>query len=238
MPLIRSRPFDEHHLAFALGRPHRRANLFLDPLGGALADQQIIIAPDERDDRLVHLVPAHAHARRVGDSPQRQNRDLGRPAADIHHHRTDGLGHRHPRADRGRHRLLDQIHLARARIRRRVADRTPLHLGRSARHADHDLGVATELAAVHLLDEVVDHLLGDIDVGDHAVAQWPDRLDIARRAAHHHFRVIADRAHDLLAAHRLNRNHARLVQHDAATANIRPACSRCRDRSPYPGRGS
>jgi hypothetical protein len=62
----------------------------------------------------------------------------------------------------------------RAGIARGVADRAALDRGRTRGHADHDLRPAHEaplLAAMHLVDEMLDHLLGDIDVGDHAVAK-------------------------------------------------------------------
>src|ERR1700693_102102 len=42
-----------------------------------------------------------------------------------------------------------------------------------------------EAVLVDLLDEVPEHLLGDVEVGDDAVLQGPDRLDRARRAAEH-----------------------------------------------------
>ena len=41
------------------------------------------------------------------------------------------------------------------------------------------------LALVHLLDEVAQHLLADVEVGDDAVLQRADGLDVARRAADH-----------------------------------------------------
>ena len=41
-------------------------------------------------------------------------------------------------------------------------------------HADDDARVR-EAVLVHLLDEVAEHLLGDVEVGDHAVLQRADR---------------------------------------------------------------
>ena len=37
-----------------------------------------------------------------------------------------------------------------------------------------------QLALVHLLDEVAEHLLADLEVGDDAVLQRADGLDVAR----------------------------------------------------------
>ena len=53
---------------------------------------------------------------------------------------------------------------------------------------------------MHLADEVLDHLLGDFEVGDDAVAHRADRFDVAGRAAQHHLGVVADRENLLLAA--------------------------------------
>jgi hypothetical protein len=38
---------------------------------------------------------------------------------------------------------------------------------------------------VHLLDELLEHLLGHGEVGDHAVLHRPDGGDVARRLAQH-----------------------------------------------------
>src|SRR6185369_9029130 len=97
-------------------------------------------------------------------------------------------------ANRGRHRLFDEENGAGTSIRRRVANRAALDRGRSAGHADYDLGEApgAHLAAMYLVDEVLDHLLGDVDVGDDAVAQRADRLDLIGRLAHHQLGVFAD----------------------------------------------
>src|SRR3546814_4521760 len=72
------------------------------------------------------------------------------------------------------------------------------------RHADHDLGAAkgVGLAAVNLGDEMLYHLLGDVDVGDDAVAQGPNRLDRIGGLAHHRLGVVADRLDPLDAVQR------------------------------------
>jgi hypothetical protein len=203
------------------GRRLGDADLLLDPLGGRLADQQIVVAADVGGDRLVHLVAADPDRGGVGEAAQREHGDLGGAAADVDDHRSDRLGHRHVGADRGGHRLLDQPDLAGAGIGGGVADRAALDRGGARRHADHDLGPAREAAlAVDLVDEVLDHLLGDVDVGDDAVAQGPDRLDLVRGLAHHQLGVVADRLHPLDAVDRLDRDHRRLVEDDAAAADV------------------
>ena len=69
------------------------------------------------------------------------------------------------------------------------------------------------LAGVHLLDEVAQHLLADLEVGDHAVLQGPDRLDVVGRATHHPLGLDADR--DGAAVVDVDRDDRRLVEHDA-----------------------
>jgi hypothetical protein len=74
---------------------------------------------------------------------------------------------------------------------------------------------------MHLADEVLDHLFGDFEIGDDAVAHGPDRLDVAGRAAQHHLGVVADRADLLLAALDHGDGDDRgLVEDDAASLHI------------------
>ena len=47
---------------------------------------------------------------------------------------------------------------------------------------------------MRLVDEMLDHLLGDLEVGDHPVAHRPDRAHVVGRLAHHQLGVVADRA--------------------------------------------
>ena len=104
----------------------RRADLELDLLGGLLADQELVLALDVVDDRLVHLVAADAQRLRDDDPAERDHGDLGRAAADVDDHVPGRLGDGQPGADRGRHRLLDQVGLARAGRERRLLDRALL----------------------------------------------------------------------------------------------------------------
>src|SRR3546814_11629892 len=76
---------------------------------------------------------------------------------------------------------------------RGVADRAALDHRRSRRHADHDMAALDEAAraALRLVHEILQHLLGDVDVGDDAVAQGTDRLDIVGGLAHHRLGFVA-----------------------------------------------
>jgi hypothetical protein len=75
---------------------------------------------------------------------------------------------------------------------------------------------------VHLVDEVLQHLLGVGEVGDDAVLHGPDRSDVAGGAAEHVLRFDTDGDDDLAAPRRfvLDSHHGGLVQHDALAADI------------------
>ena len=70
----------------------------------------------------------------------------------------------------------------------------------------------------HLVDELAQHRLGDLEVGDHAVAQRAVGRDRGRRAADHQLGVGADRVD--LAGALVDRHHRRLGQHDPAPAHV------------------
>ena len=173
------------------------------------------------DDSLVHLVTTHAHAGGIGQAAQGQHRHLGGAPADIDHHRAHRLGYRHVGTNGGGHGLKDEIDLAGAGIAGGIANGAALDTGAARGHADDDFRIAEQaLLAMHLADEMLDHFLGDFDVGDDAVAQGADGLDIVGSLAHHHLGVIAHRPHGLVAADGFNGHHGRLVEHDAAILNI------------------
>jgi len=75
---------------------------------------------------------------------------------------------------------------------------------------------------VHLLDELFDHLLGDDEVGDHAVFHRPDRLQIARGLPQHLLGRLPDGLDHFLAGGRIDadRHDRGLIEHDAAAAHV------------------
>src|SRR5690606_28134549 len=128
-----------------------------------------------------------------------------------------------PSAHRRGHWLLDQTDPARACAFGGLLDGAALDLRRAVRYADQYARTGThETIAMHLLDEVLQHLLSDGEVGDHAVLHRTDRRDVSRRASQHVLRFLADRFDLLAGAARLlaNRDHRWLVQHDALAANV------------------
>ena len=122
--------------------------------------------------------------------------------------------------DGGRHRLLDQVDAAGAGTLGTFLDGALLDRGGARGHADDHPRAGEAAAAIHPADEVLDHLLRDLEVGDDAVAQGADGLDVAGRAADHLLGLVAD-GQDLLAPVLVaDRHHGRLVEDDAAALDV------------------
>jgi hypothetical protein len=79
-------------------------------------------------------------------------------------------------------------------------------------------GPDPDVAVVRLLDEVGQHLLGDLEVGDDAVLHRLDRHDVAGRAPEHLLGVLADRLD--AAVHLVDRDDRRLVDDDALARGV------------------
>ncbi len=147
-----------------------------------------------------------------GDARERDHGDVGRAAADVDDHVARGRRHVETGADRGRHRLLDQVDLAGARRERRLAHGALLDAGDARGHADHDPRTHQLAPVVGALDEVAEHRLGDLEVGDDAVLDRADRLDRAGRAAEHQLGILAHRKHLLATVLNVIGHDRRLVE--------------------------
>ena len=107
---------------------------------------------------------------------------------------------------------------------RRVPDRPLLDLGNSRGHADDDPWTIEAPRAPTPsrdppsgLDEVLQHPLGDVEIGDDAVLQRAERLDVLGRAAEHRLGLVPDP--DDLVVGLADRDDRRLVEDDAAIAD-------------------
>jgi len=127
------------------------------------------------------------------DSGQRDDGDLGGAAADVHDHVAARLGDRKSRANRGGHGLFDQVDLACACAFRALLDRAFLDLSDTEGDANHDPGLDQRSPAVRAGNEVPQHLLRDLEVGDDPVPQWPDGANVPRRAPEHLLGLAPDR---------------------------------------------
>src|ERR1043166_3887303 len=118
-----------------------------------------------------------------------------------------------------RHRLRHHEDLLGPRRLRRVADRAPFHFGDARRHADdHPRLHPEDVLLDDRLEEVAQHLLGAVEVGDHAVLEGPDRDDAVRRAPQHALRLEPDPLD--LAGAALDRHDRGLVQDDPLTLDV------------------
>ena len=113
MTTLRGQPAD--HVAAAdlglrlVGQREGRAERDLDLLGGALPQHQGVLLLHPADDRLVEVVAGGTDRLAGDDAAEADHGDLGRAAADVDDHVAGGLVDREPGADRGRHRLLDDV---------------------------------------------------------------------------------------------------------------------------------
>src|SRR5436190_396155 len=206
------------HLAL-LAHGRRAADLNLDLLGRGLTDEEIVVLAHELHDRHVELVATGADRRVADDARERDDGDLRRAAADVDHHVARRRLDRQTDTDRRRHRLGHHEHFLRAGAEGRVAHRTLFHLGDAAGHAHDDARLHLEDVIVDdELQEVAQHLLGHVEVGDHSVLHRPDGDDALRCATEHALRLEPDPL-DLLALP-IDRNDRRLVQDDALTLDV------------------
>jgi hypothetical protein len=116
-------------------------------------------------------------------------------------------------ADSRHHRLFHEIHFAGLGAVGRVFDGALLHLGNLGRHTDHDARMHQHLAVVRLLDEVVQHLFGDLEVGNDAILHGLDGHDVAGRAAQHLLGLLAHGFH--LAGVLVDGHDGGLIHNDA-----------------------
>jgi hypothetical protein len=168
-------------------------------------------------DGLVHLVAADPNRAADDDPPQGDHRHLAGAPTDVHHHPPDRLLNRHPGPDRRGDRLLDQVHAASPGGQGRLLHRSLLDLGHAGGRA-HDQPRVGRAAIDHLANEVPQHLLGDLEVGDHPVAQWPGGRDRRRRPADHPLGFGPDRVD--LAGGDIRGDHRGLGDHDPAAADV------------------
>jgi len=113
----------------------------------------------------------------------------------------------------GHHRLFHQVDFAGLGAVGRVLDRPLFNLRNLRGHADDDARMNQHLAVVRLLDEVVQHLLSNFEVGNHAVLHWLDGHDVAGRAAQHLLGFLAHGFH--FAGVLVDSYNRRLVDNDA-----------------------
>ena len=123
-----------------------------------------------------------------------------------------------PDADGRRHGFLDEMDLARPGVGGAFLDGAFLDLRDARGHRD-DHARADHLAAVvDLRDEVPQHRLGDLEVGDDAVLERADGDDVGRGAPEHALGLVADGEDHVGAS--LDGDDAGLAQDDAVVLDV------------------
>ena len=129
------------------------------------------------------------------------------------------LADRQAGADRGGHRLLDEAGPAGAGVEGGVADGALLDLGHARRDAEqHPRPGDRARPGRGPCHEVLDHLLGHVEVADDAVAQRADRDDVGRRPADHPLGLGADGQDPLGLG--VDGHDRRLAHDDPAVADV------------------
>ncbi|MPM72352.1 hypothetical protein SDC9_119325 [bioreactor metagenome] len=130
---------------------------------------------------------------------------------------TVGLGDVDARADSSGHRLFNQIYLPGAGLNARVDDGALLHLRDAGGNADDDSGLEKGEAG-HLPDELPEHPLRHVIVGDNALPKGTDRNDVAGGTAQHSLSV---RTHlKQFPGVFIQRHHAGFVQNDSLSLDV------------------
>lgn len=110
------------------------------------------------------------------------------------------------------------MHLAGARLGRRLDDGTALDAGDAGGHAHDDARPREIPTLVDLQNEVAEHPLGDLEVGDDTVLQRSHGNDVARGPPDHLLRLGADREDATGVG--VDRDDGRLVEYDPATPDV------------------
>src|SRR5581483_6659879 len=179
----------------------------------AFADVQIVVAPGILDDRVVDLIPGDPDRMIDDDAAQGNDGDFGRAAADVDDHGADRFFDREARPDRGRHRFFDRVGFARPGRERRVFGGPFFDFGDAGGNADDDAGMGSQEALqMDLADEVMEHHLDGVEIGDDAVFERTDGDDAFRGLADHRLGFGPDA--EGAAGAGVDRHHARLGNDD------------------------
>ncbi len=211
---------DGHFLFFR--QNIRRADSNLDFLGGALADHEVVFALDALADGRVHGVAGDADGLGNDDAAKGDDGDFRRAAADIDDHAAGRLRDGKARTDGGGHGFLGEVYMVGAGLESCFLNRALLHFRDAGGDGDHHAGKhdgEKELAArADLADEILEHVLRDLEIGNHAVAHGADGSDAAGGAPDHAFR-LGPNGQDGVGL-RVDCHHGRLDEDDSFAADV------------------
>ena len=193
----------------------------LDTLGGGFTDQRAVFLANESHNRFVETVATDTHGLGIDHAVQGNQGNLGGTTTNIHHHGAARFLYRQTGTNGRSHGLFNQIDIAGPGAVGGILDSPTLHLGGFAGHAHQHAGRRREEAGVvDLLDKVLEHFLGDIEVSDHPILHGTDGGNVAGSTAQHTLCIGPHGSHTLLGTMVTNGHHGRLVQDDAAATYI------------------
>ena len=82
------------------------------------------------------------------------------------------------------------------------------------------MGWGKPTVLVHLANEVLQHLFGDVKIGNNAVFHRPDGLNATGRPAKHTLSFFTNGRDGLGGSGGAHRNNRRFVEHDISVAHI------------------
>src|SRR4030095_1999625 len=150
-----------------------------------------MLALKKLNNSVVHRVAGNTDGPRVDDPGHAHDSDIGGAATNIDDNVSARLRYRKSGADASRHSFFDQKDLGRFRSVRRVLDSPAFHLSNSGGNADDDARANKPPSVLRLADEMLKHLFGDFEIGDHPVFHRADGHNIGRCATEHLFCVPA-----------------------------------------------
>ena len=164
-----------------------------DALCSGVTDQAAVVAANVGNDRFIELVATGTNRLGVHNAIQGDDSDFGGATADVHNHGTAGFLHRQASTNGRSHRLFNQEHFPGTSAQGGFTDSLTLYLGGFAGNANQYAGAWGDKAVLmHLVDEVLEHFLGNHEICDHTVFHRTDGGDVSRCAAKHAFGFGAD----------------------------------------------
>jgi hypothetical protein len=119
--------------------------------------------------------------------------------------------------DGGGHGFFDEVNLPGPGLFGGFPDCAALHFGDAGWDGDEDPRVRAA-ALIDLADEVAEHGLCDLEVGDDAVLEGADGNDVARRAAEHSLCIVTHREYFIRTG--FDRDDGRFSQDDAVIFDV------------------
>ena len=176
-----------------------------------------MLAADILHHRLVELVAGDLDGSGLNHAAQRDDGNISGTAADVNDHVAVGLSDVDTRADGSGHRLLNEVGPAGASLNTGVDHGALLNLGDAGGHTDEQAGLK-EGEGGNLLDKLLEHPLGHVVVGDHALTQGTHGNDVAGGTAQHSLGVGAHLQQ--LAGVFIHGHHGGLAQNNALSLDV------------------